>query len=160
MTPRPLVAMLALLAASASAPREDYKEPYRILLQANQALDPVLAASAYATDGALIFEHAGRPREEFRGRDAIRASYVRTFGQVESGRPIELEFRFEPSGPGPKPHSGAYRVKARAAGRAITAYGRFTVKLVKQDGHWRFAEDRGTPAAAADFERLSSAGLE
>lgn len=149
------VAVFALAPlVAAAAPQEDYAEPYRILRQANLSLDPSLAASAYASDGALIFEYAGQPREEFRGREAIRASYVRTFGQVEPGRPIELEFRFDPPGPGPRPHSGTYRVKARAAGRDITAFGRFTVELVKQDGHWRFAEDRGTPATAADFERL------
>ena len=149
------LAVLALVPlVSAAAPQEDYAEPYRILQQANLSLDPSLAASAYASDGALIFEYPGQPREEFRGRESIRASYVRTFGQVEPGRPIELEFRFDPSGPGPRPHSGVYRVKARAAGQGITVHGRFTVKLVKQDGHWRFAEDRGTPATAADFERL------
>lgn len=151
MTAR-LLATLAL--ALVPAPHEDYAEPYRILRQANQKLDPALAASAYAADGALIFEYPGRPREEFRGREAIRASYVRTFGQVEPGVPIELEFRFQPPGPGPQPHSGAYRLRARADGRDITAYGRFTVKLVKQDGHWRFAEDRGMPATAEDFEKL------
>lgn len=139
---------------SAAAPGEDYAEPYRILQQANRTLDPALAASAYASDAALIFEYPGRPREEFRGREAIRASYDRTFGQVEPGTPIDLRFRFEHPGPGPRPHAGAYRVTARAAGRDFTAYGRFVVKLVKQDGHWLFAEDRGTAATAADFEML------
>lgn len=151
---RPLTALLALPLVSAAAPPEDYAEPYGILQQANRTLDPSLAASAYASDGALIFEYPGQPREEFRGREAIRASYVRAFGQVEAGIPIELEFRFDPPGPGPKPHSGAYRAKARAAGRDITVYGRFTVRLVKEDGHWRFTEDRGTAANAADFQKL------
>lgn len=151
---RPLVALLALPLVSAAPPLEDYAEPYRVLQQANHALDASLAASAYASDGALTFDYIGRPREEFRGRRAIRANYVRTFGQVEPGTPIELEFRFDPPGPGPEPHSGAYRAKARAGGREITLYGRFKVKLVKQGGHWRFAEDRGTVASAADFEML------
>jgi hypothetical protein len=151
---RTLVALVMAPLVSVSAPNEDYAEPYRTLQQANHNLDPSLAASAYAFDGALIFEYPGRPREEFRGREAIRASYVRTFGQVEAGTPIRLEFRFDPPGPGPKPHSGAYRVRAKAAGRDITIHGRFTVKLVKKNGHWRFAEDRGTAATAADFEGL------
>lgn len=154
MIARVLIGLALVPLLSAAAPHEDYAEPYRILQLANQRLDPTLAASAYAADGALIFEYPGQPREEFRGRDAIRASYMRTFGQVEPDAPIELRFRFEPPGPGPKPHSGAYRVRARAAGRDITAYGRFTVKLVEQDGHWRFAEDRGMPATAEDFEKL------
>ena len=151
---RVLAGLALMLLISAAAPREDYAEPYRILQQANHNLDPSLAASAYATDGTLVFEYPGHPREEFRGRQAIGASYVRTFGQVERGTPIELEFRFDPPGPGPEPHSGAYRVKAKSAGSDITIYGRFSVKLVKQDGHWRFAEDRGMPASVEDFERL------
>jgi hypothetical protein len=151
---RTLVALALTPLISAAAPGEDYVEPYRILQQANRTLDPALAASAYASDAALIFEYPGRPREEFRGREAIRASYARTFGQVEPGSPIDLRFRFEHPGPGAWPHAGAYRVMARAAGRDITAYGRFVVKLVKRDGHWRFAEDRGTAATAADFEML------
>ncbi len=151
---RPLLALLALPLVSAAPPNEDYAEPYRILQQANHTLDASLAASAYASDGALTFDYIGRPREEFRGREAIRASYVRTFRQVEPGTPIELEFRFDPPGPGPSQHTGAYRARANAAGREITLYGRFTVKLVNQDGHWRFAEDQGTVASAADFEKL------
>lgn len=154
MIVRALLALALVPLVSAAAPHEDYGEPYRILQEANRSLDPALAASAYATDGALIFEYSDQPREEFRGRQAIRTSYVRSFGQVEKEKPIELEFRFDPPGPGPNPHSGAYRVKARAAGRDITAYGSFTVKLVKQDGHWRFAEDRGMPTTSEDFERL------
>lgn len=154
MTGRVVIALALTPLIAAAAPQEDYAEPYRILQHANQRLDPALAASAYTSDGALTFDYPGRPREEFRGREAIRASYARTFGQVEPGTSIELEFRFEPSGPGPKPHSGAYRVKARAEGRNITAYGRFTVKLAKENGRWRFAEDLGKAATAADFERL------
>lgn len=150
---RAMVLAVAALPSAAAAP-EDYAEPYRILQQANRSLDPVLAASAYAADGALIFAYPDGRREEFRGRGAIRGSYARTFGQVEPGAPIALQFRFEPPGPGSTPHSGAYRVAARAAGRDITAYGRFTVKLVKQDGRWRFVEDRGAPATASDFEKL------
>lgn len=149
-----LTLILALPFMSAAAPLEDYAEPYRILQQANHSLDASLAASAYASDGALIFEYIGRPREEFRGREAIRASYVRTFRQVEPGTSIDLEFRFDPPGPGPNPHSGAYRAKARASGQQVTLYGRFMVKLVKQDGHWRFAEDYGTVGSAEDFEKL------
>jgi len=155
---RGLLALALVPMLSAAAPLEDYAEPYRILQQANRTLDPVLAASAYRSDGVLIFDYPGRPPEEFRGREAIRASYARTFRQFELGTPIELEFRFEPPGPHPKRHSGAYRVKARASGRDITAYGRFTVRLVKEHGHWRFLEDRGTAATAADFERLCGAG--
>ena len=153
MIVRAVTALALVPLVSAATPQEDYAEPYRILQQANHSFDPALAASAYATDGALIFEHPGQPREEFRGREAIRASYVRTFRQVEPGSSIDLGFRFDAPGPGPRPHSGTYRVKARATGREITVYGRFTVKLIKQDGHWRFAEDRGTSATAADFEK-------
>lgn len=151
---RPLAVVLALPLISAAGPAEDYAAPYRILQQANRTLDPALAASAYGSDAALIFEVPGQPREEFRGTEAIRASYVRAFGQVVPGTPIELEFRFAPPGPGPRQHSGAYRAKVRAAGREVTLYGRFTVRLVKQDGMWRFAEDRGTVASAAEFEKL------
>lgn len=157
---KPLAALLALPLVSAAGPREDYAAPYRTLQQANQALDPALAASAYATEGTLIFEVPGRPVEEFRGPTAIHAAYVRTFDQVEPGTSIELEFRFDPPGPGPSPHTGAYRAKARVAGQDVTIYGRFTVKLVRQAGAWRFAEDRGTVATTADFERLPSAMLE
>ena len=151
---RTLVALALAPLISAAAPGEDYDEPYRILQQANRTLDPALAASAYASDAVLIFEYPGRRREEFRGREAIRASYDRTFGQVEPGSAIELEFRIDPPGPRPEPHGGAYRVRAKAAGRDVIAYGRFVAKLVKQNGHWRFAEDRGTAAAATDFEML------
>lgn len=156
---KPWAALLVLPLVSAATTQEDYGAPYRILQEANHRLDPTLAASAYATDGALIFEIPGQPPEQFRGAKAIRAAYVRTFGQVEAGRPIELEFRFATPGPGPGPHTGAYRVKARAAGRDITVYGRFSVSLVKQDGTWRFASDRGTVASAADFDALPPSNL-
>ncbi len=112
-----LVAFVALPLLSAAAPAEDYDEPYRILEQANRALDASLAASAYATDGALIFETPGRQTEVFRGTEAIRDAYVRTFAQVDVGTPIKLDFRFARPGPGADPHSGAYRarLKKRAA---------------------------------------------
>ena len=151
---KPLAALLLLPLASAAAPLEDYAAPYRMLQQAHRVLDPSLAASAYASDGVLIFDYPGRPAETSRGTKAIRNAYVRTFGQVEPGTPIELEFRFGFPGPGPSQHTGAYRAMATVAGQQVTLYGRFSVKLVKQDGAWRFAEDRGTVASAADFEKL------
>jgi hypothetical protein len=151
---KPMAAALLLLPLGAAAkPQEDYGAPYRILQQANQQLDPSLAASAYASDGSLIFDYPGQPVEIFRGSDAIRKAYVRTFGQVDPGTPIALEFRFEPPGLASATQSGAYKVRATAGGRPITVYGRFNVKLIKQDGAWRFAEDRGEPATAADFEK-------
>ena len=152
--------LLVLPLVSAAAPPEDYAEPYRILQQANRTLDPSLAASAYASDGELIFDVPGQPTETFQGTDAIRGAYVRTFGQVAPGTPIELDFRFAPPGPRSAAHSGAYRAKLKAGGRDITAYGRFSVKLVKLGGKWRFAEDRGTVATVADFEKLPSGSLE
>ena len=148
-----LAALLWLTPTAALAGNEDYAAPYRLLAQANLTLDASLAASAYARDGALIFEIPGQPIEMYRGTDAIRTAYVRSFDQVDSGTPIEIEFRFEKP-VRPSAHNGAYRLKAKVGGRDITAYGRFTVKLVWQDGAWRFGEDRGTPAAAADFEAL------
>jgi hypothetical protein len=148
----PLIAY-ALLVGGA-APPADHGEPYRILQQANRTLDPDLAASAYANNAALIFEYPGMPVETFRGSDAIRASYIRTFGQTDAGTPINIEFRFEGQGLAAPEQWGAYRIDAKAGGRPITVYGRFAVKLVMEGGRWRFAEDRGSPATAADFNRL------
>lgn len=151
---KPFALMLIVSLGGAAEPAEDFAEPYRILQRAHSSLDPALAASAYASDASLIFEYPGQPREEFRGTEAIRASYVRSFGQVDPGVPMTVNFRFDGSGPGADPHSGAFRLHATVKGRPITVYGRFAVKLVKQDGHWRFAEDQGFPATAADFDRL------
>ena len=147
---------LALLAAAADPPA-DRREPYRILQQSNRSLDPGLAASAYARDAVLTFEYPGMPVETFRGTEAIRSSYVRTFSQIDAGTPIEIQFRFEPPGLSGSDQKGAYRIDAKAGGRPITVYGRFAVKLIKEDGTWRFAEDRGSPATAADFDRLPPA---
>lgn len=154
-----IVAALAPLAAAA-APMPDYAEPYRILQQANLALDPALATSAYASDARLIFDYPGQPTETFQDHASIRASYVRTFGQVDPGSQIKLAFRFEPPGLSLSQQRGVYRIDARAAGRPITVYGRFAVKLTKDAGGWRFAEDRGSPASAAEFEKLPSAQLD
>jgi hypothetical protein len=88
----PAALLLPPLAATAQS-SEDYGAPYRILQQANQQLDPSLAASAYASDGTLIFDYPGQPVEIFRGSDAIRKAYVRTFGQVDPRTPIALEWR-------------------------------------------------------------------
>lgn len=139
---------------TAAAHREDYAAPYRTLKQANRDLDPALAASAYAAGGRLIFEHPARPGEMFQGKSEIEQAYVRTFGQVDSGTPIELDFRFESPGLVSDRHSGAYRLTATVAGKPITLFGRFSVKLVKERGQWRFAEDRGSTASRADFDRL------
>jgi hypothetical protein len=149
-----LAALVLVPLVSAAAPHPDYAEPYRILQQANLALDPKLATSAYSSDAKLVFDYPGQPVETFRGHDAIRASYVRTFGQVDPGTAIQLQFRFEPPGLAADRQQGVYRLEASAGGRPITLYGRFSVRLVKERGAWRFAEDRGTPAAAADFESL------
>ena len=157
---RLLTALALLPLVSAAAPQEDHAAPYRILQQANLKLDSSLAASAYTSDGTLIFEYPGQPVETFKGTDSIRAAYVRTFGQVDMGTPIELEFRFEPPGLSSARQTGAYRFGAKVGGRDITVYGRFSVELVKQDGAWRFAEDRGTVATAADFNKLPDAELE
>lgn len=154
-----IVAALAPLAAAA-APMPDYAEPYRILQQANLALDPALATSAYASDAGLVFDYPGRPTEAFQGHASIRASYVRTFGQVDPGSQIKLAFRFEPPGLSLSQQWGVYRIDARAAGRPITVYGRFAVKLTKGAAGWRFAEDRGSPAIAADFDKLPPSPLE
>jgi hypothetical protein len=151
--------MLATL-ISAAAPPADYGEPYRILQQANLALDPALATSAYASNAQLIFEYPGQAVETFQGRDAILTSYVRTFGQVNAGTPIKLDFRFEPPGLASDQQAGVYRINATAGDRPVTLYGRFSVKLVREAGAWRFAEDRGMPATAADFDRLPAANLD
>jgi len=156
---RSLVALAIMPLLAGAAPVEDYGEPYRILQRANQALDPVLASSAYATDARLIFEYPGRPVETFEGHDAIRSSYVPTFGQVDPGTRIKLAFRFDPPGQCFDQQRGVYRVEATVGGRSLTQYGRFSVRLVKQDGAWRFAEDHGIPATAADFDRLPQSSL-
>ena len=105
----------------------------------------------------LTLEYPGMPVETFRGTAAIRSSYVRTFSQLAAGTPIEIQFRFEPPGLSRSEQKGAYRIDARADGRPITVYGRFAVKLVEEGSTWRFAEDRGSPATAADFDGLSPA---
>ena len=154
-----LVAVLTLPLALAAAPPEDYGEPYRILREANETLDPTLATSAYASDASLAFDYPGRPLETFAGQAAIRSSYVRTFNQVDPGTEIGLQFRFEPPGLTSDRQRGVYRVDATSGGQRVTIYGRFSVKLVKEGGAWRFAEDRGTPATAADFDRLPTSDL-
>ena len=137
----------------------DRTEPYRILQHANRALDPGLATSAYSAKAKLIFEYPDQRVETFRGHDAIRSSYARTFGQVDPDTPIELQFRFEPPGLTSVRQTGIYRIDATAGGRPITQYGGFSVKLVMERGRWRFAEDRGRPATAADFDRLPPSEL-
>lgn len=155
------VALVAVLPMVASAvPKEDYAEPYRVLQQANRTLDPELAASAYAAGGKLIFEQPESPGEIFQGRAEIRQAYIRTFGHVDVSTVIDLDFRFEPPGLGSPNQSGAYRLKAKVGGRPLTLYGRFTVRLQKEKGSWRFLEDRGSAAVAADFDRLPRASLE
>lgn len=153
------VLALALLPIVVAAAPADRVEPYRILQQANLKLDPALATSSYASDALLLFDYPGRPRETFQGHDAIRSSYVRTFGQVDAGTPIKLAFRFEPPGLASDQQAGVYRIDATVGGSPITLYGRFSVKLVREDGAWRFAEDRGMPADAADFDKLPDACL-
>jgi hypothetical protein len=153
---RAKVAVVLLLTPllSGAAQHEDYAAPYRILERANRELDPALAASAYAAGGRLIFEQSGQPIEMFQGIDEIRQAYVRTFGQVDAGAPIKLAFRFEAPGLVSDRQSGAYRLTATVKGKPLTLYGRFSVRLVKEQGTWRFAEDRGSVAAQTDFERL------
>jgi len=157
---RGLAALIGLfLLAPAAAASEDYAAPYRDLKQANRMLDVALATSTYTSDGAMILDIPGRPLETFRGSEAIRAAYVRVFGQVDPGTPIDIEFRFADAAPRPGRHDGAYRLHATVGGRDIVNYGRFTVTLVREDGAWRIAEDRGMPATAADFDRLPAADL-
>lgn len=146
--------------APAAGPASDFAEPYRILAQANLALDPDIAASAYDQTAKLIFEYPGRPVETFEGQEAIRASYVRTFRQVDEGSTIALRFRFEGPGLKAERQAGVYRLDAIAGGKPITLYGRFEVKLVKGNAGWRFAEDRGAPATQSDFDKLPPASLE
>jgi hypothetical protein len=152
--------LLLVQSAQAAGPVPDYGEPYRILAQANLTLDPDLAASAYSKGAKLIFEVPGHPVETFEGSQAIRASYVRTFRQVDKGSKIALRFRFEGIGLHSDRQSGVYRLDAMAGGKPITLYGRFEVKLLKASEGWRFAEDRGAPAAQADFEMLPDASLD
>jgi hypothetical protein len=147
------LALLPVLAA-ASPSIDDVGAPYRQLQQANRALDPDLAASAYAEDALLSFDYQGAPREQFRGRAAIRASYARTFGQLPPGAPVALEFRFAPPGLRGERQAGAYKVVVTIGGRTVTSYGKFQVRLVRENGQWRFAEDVGTDATAAEFEAL------
>ncbi|HEY0628405.1 MAG TPA: hypothetical protein VGD23_03665 [Sphingomicrobium sp.] len=151
---RRLIAAIAAPLAASAAPMADYAEPYRLLQQANLALDPVLATSAYADDARLTFHYPVRPAEAFRGHEAIRASYIRTFGQVDPESPIRLEFRFEPPGLSVARQWGVYRIDARVSGRPVEVYGRFAVELVRTDAGWRFAQDRGWPATATDFNKL------
>lgn len=153
-----LAALLTTASTPALAMDSDYAAPYRLLQQANRAQDPQLATSAYATDGLLSFEVPGAPTESFRGHDAIRTAYVRGFGQVDPSTPIALEFRFE-NGIRPSEHKGAYRLSAKVGGRDIVAYGRFTVTLVWDRDAWRFAQDRGTVASAAEYEALPPSEL-
>ncbi len=147
-------ALLLTPLVTAAAHREDYAAPYRTLKQANRDLNPALAASAYAAGGRLIFEHPAQPGEMFQGKSEIEQAYVRTFGQVDPGTPIELDFRFESPGLVSDRHSGAYRLSATIDGKPITMFGRFSVKVVKERGSWRFSEDRGSIASRADFDRL------
>ena len=147
-------ALLLTPLVTAGSPRDDYAAPYRILKQANRDLDAALAASAYAAGGQLIFEHPVEPGETFRGKAEIEQAYVRTFGQVDPGTPIGLDFRFEPPGLVSDRHSGAYRLTATVGGKPVTLFGRFSVRLVKERGQWRFAEDRGSTATRPDFDRL------
>ena len=156
---RALLAMVLLPMISAAAP-PDRAEPYRILQQANLKLDASLATSADALGALLSFDYPGMPSEAFQGHPAIRSNYVRTFGQVDTGTPIRLAFRFKPPSLTSDRHSGVYRIDARAGGRPVTVYGRFSVKQVNEGGVWRFAEDRGMPATAADFERLAPSAPE
>ena len=109
-----------VLSCLAAAPAPDHAEPYRILQQANLALDPALATSAYASNAKLIFEYPGRPVETFQGRDAIRGSYVRTFGQVDPGQPIRIQFRFASPGLTSDRQDGAYRIDTQAGGRSCS----------------------------------------
>lgn len=157
MRARGAIALMLLPPLSAAAPSSDRAEPYRILGRANLTLDPALATSAYATNATLAFDYPGRPSEAFRGQEAIRSSYVRTFGQVDAGTPIRLRFRFGSPGLVSDSQAGVYRVDATAGGRPITVYGRFSARLVREQGSWRFAEDRGMPATAAEFESLPPA---
>jgi hypothetical protein len=154
-----VVAVFLAAQLTAASQVEDYAEPYRILREANLRLDPALAASAYADSGVLIFEQAGKPSEMFQGKEEIRQAYVRTFGQVDPGTPIELNFRFKHPGLVSDRQSGAYSLVAKVNGRPITLHGSFTVELVKQDGQWRFAEDRGSQASRESFASLEPVAL-
>ena len=154
-----LLALAILPFASAAAPAPDYAEPYRILQQANLVLDPALAASSYASDAKLIFDYPGQPPATFQGRDAIRSSFVRTFGQVDADQPIKIEFRFAAPGLASDRQEGAYRIDAQVADRPIVVFGRFSVRLVLEKGSWRFAEDQGMPATATDFDKLPPSEL-
>lgn len=146
---RLLFPLLPLLAAAASP-----SDPYQTLREANRTHDPALAVSAYAGDALLVFEYPGRPREVYRGHSQILQSYRRYFDSIDRDRPVELDFRFEPPGLRGDAHEGVYRIIASVGGKPVTAYGRFSARLRMEGGTWRFAEDRGSKATAADFEAL------
>lgn len=153
-----VAALLAAASTPALASNADYVAPYRLLQQANRTLDPALATSAYATEGVLVFDIPGAPARVFAATTRSAPPMSAAFARSTPGTPIALEFRFE--GPvRPAPHKGAYRLTAKIGGREIVAYGRFTASLVWDRNAWRFAEDRGTAASAADYEALPPADL-
>jgi hypothetical protein len=154
-----LVASLLAPLSVAATQEQDFAEPYRILRDANLKHDPALAASAYADGARLIFDYGDGRGEMFQGKGDIRFAYARTFSQVDPGTPIEIEFRFEQPRITSDRHSGAYRLTASVNGKPITSYGGFAVRLTKQDGSWRFAEDRGTIIPVAQFYALPPAEL-
>ena len=154
--------MLALLLSPlivAASEEEDYAAPYRVLREANLRLDATLATSAYVDGAKLIFEYPDGRGEMFQGKQDIGYAYRRTFGQVDPGTPIEIEFRFQTQRVKSDRHSGAYRLAASVGGRPFITYGGFSVRLTKQDGSWRFEEDRGSVISAAQFHALPKAEL-
>lgn len=153
-----LTSMLAPLIVAATQ-KQDYAAPYRILRDANLKLDPALATSAYADGGRLIFESGDGRGEMFQGKQEIRFAYERLFSQVDKGTPIQIEFRFHTPRLDSDRHAGAYRLTASVNGKPITAYGGFSVRLTKQDGTWRFDEDRGSVISAAEYYALPPAEL-
>lgn len=153
-----LATMLAPISVAATQ-GQDFAAPYRVLREANFKRDSALAASAYADGARLIFDYGDGRGEMFQGRQDIRFAYARTFGQVDPATPIEIEFRFDTPRITATRHSGAYRLTASVAGKPITSYGGFSVRLTKEDGSWRFAEDRGSVISSAEFYALPPAAL-
>ena len=161
--PRTIVTLaLALLLSPlilAAAVEQDYAAPYRVLREANLRLDAQLAASAYADGAKLIFEQPDGRGDMFQGKQDIGYAYRRTFSQVDPGTPIEIEFRFHTKQVRSHHHNGAYRLAASVGGKPFITYGGFSVRLTKQNGSWRFEEDRGWVISAAQFHALPKAQL-
>jgi ketosteroid isomerase-like protein len=152
---KPVFGLLAAaLLMGASAPDDALGEPYRLLIEGNEQRDAELAASAYTDTAILTFDVPNQPEERYEGRAQIAGAFARTFGQVDAGTPLDLSFRFVSGRPRGGEDKGVYRVVVQIGGKPLELYGHFTVRLVRDGDHWRFAADHGRPATAADYAAL------